>query len=70
MLQFDPSPEVKKTALATLNVDDSSMDLVIARTQGASPLVLKFWFKKKTLEITFANLSIKQRESILKNGLL
>ena len=46
------------------------MDLVIARTEDASPLVLKFWFKKKALEITFANLSIKQRESILKNGLL
>jgi condensin complex subunit 3 len=69
LLQFDPSAEVRKTALATINVDESSLDLIIARTQDESPIVRKLWFKKKALEISFTSLSIKQRELILKNGL-
>ena len=69
MLQFDSAVEVRKTALSVINVDEGSLDLVIARTQDENPSLRKMWFKKKSPEIPLSMLSIKQRETILKSGL-
>lgn len=70
VLQFDPHCEVRKTVLSVLDVTTNTLSFVVERSRDVSPIVRKFFFKKKFEEIEISMLTPALSEIVLKNGLL
>ncbi len=70
LLQHDPSADVRKAALLQIAVCPQSIPAVLERRRDVDNLVRRMFYSKKMAEIDVnTDLTIQQREEVLKSGL-
>ena len=69
LLQHDPSAEVRRTVLGQIDVTPRSLAVVLARRRDVDPKIRRFFYTNKLAEIDIHNLTIEQRDQVLRSGL-
>ena len=69
LLKHDPSADVRKAALLQIDVNNTSLPVILERRRDTDTTIRKLFFSTKMQEIDVLSLSIQQRDEILKAGL-
>jgi condensin complex subunit 3 len=69
LLQHDPSAEVRKTVLGQIDVTPRSLGVIRARRRDVDPKIRRSFYAAKLGEIDIHNLTIEQRDQVLRSGL-
>lgn len=69
LLRHDPASDVRKAALLQLQVTEQTLPVLLERCRDIDPQLRRLFYSKKMAEIDINELSIHQRDEILKCGL-
>ncbi|PJF19834.1 Nuclear condensin complex subunit 3 domain-containing protein [Paramicrosporidium saccamoebae] len=70
LMAHDPVAEVRKAVLGQIDVNETTLEAILLRRRDVDSGIRRFFYAKKMGDIDVRTLSMKQRDNVLRTGLI